>query len=505
MRERLFLGLDCSTQSLSAILIDFDAKKVIYEKQLIFEKEFPHYETKSGTLRNGNVVHSPPLMWVEALDQLFQAMAKEKVPLDRVLALSGSAQQHGSVYLNESFAKGLAAMRLEGVFSRPTAPIWMDASTSGECEEIRQAMGGMGAVLEATGSNTFERFTGPQIRKFYKEEPGLYAKTKHVALVSSFMSSVLAGKISPIDYGDGSGMNLMDIRKKEWHAKALEATAPNLAEKLPPLVPSATVVGPVHPHFVQYGLNPKALSLVWTGDNPSSLLGLGLVEEGIVGVSLGTSFTYFGCLRSFHVDPKGEGHLFVSPTGDYMTLNCFLNGALAIQKMREKYGVDWATFNQMLTATTPGNGGALLLPYFDAEIIPKVLKPGLHRLQLREDDAPANCRALVEAQMLSMRLHAGWMHLKPQRIYATGGVSHNDPILQILADVHNCEVMRIQVPKSTALGAALRAAYAYFGKMSWKEVVTGFTEPIPAVRPEPRAVKIYNEMLPKYAAFESKL
>ena len=51
LMTRLFLGLDCSTQSLSALLIDYDEKKVVYEKQLVFEEQFPHYQTKSGVLR----------------------------------------------------------------------------------------------------------------------------------------------------------------------------------------------------------------------------------------------------------------------------------------------------------------------------------------------------------------------------------------------------------------------------------------------------------------------
>src|SRR5579872_6584833 len=161
--KKLFLGLDCSTQSLSALLIDFDSKKVIYEKQLIFEKEFPQYQTKSGTLRQGHVVHSPPLMWVDALERLFKEMKKE-VDLGSVLAISGSAQQHGSVYLNDTFASALGTMQLQHVFSRKTAPIWMDSSTTKECEEIREAMGGSLATIECTGSDTFERFTGPQIR-----------------------------------------------------------------------------------------------------------------------------------------------------------------------------------------------------------------------------------------------------------------------------------------------------------------------------------------------------
>lgn len=476
----LFLGLDCSTQSFSGVVIDYGTKKIIYEKQLIFKEPFH---------RVGNVVYSHPLVWVEALDQFFQQMQQEGVPLGNILAVSGSAQQHGSVYLKENLD-----------FSRPYAPIWMDSSTTQECEEIRKAMGGKLATIEATGSDTFERFTGPQVRKFYRTEPESYAQTKSIALVSSFLSSLMAGKISPIDYGDGSGMNLMDIRKKAWHPKALEATAPKLITKLPSLVPSTTVVGKISPYFQKYGLNPEALSLVWTGDNPSSLIGLGLIEPGMTGVSLGTSFTHFGTLKEPHVDPKGEGHLFISPTGDYMTLNCFLNGALAVKKMRELYNLDWETFNHHLENTVPGNGGAILLPYFDPEIVPKVTKPGLHRFDLKESDVAANCRALIEAQMMSMRLHSDWMHLKSKRIYATGGVSNNKAILQILADVFDCTVLKIEVSKSTALGAALRAAYAYFGNKSWKEIVEGFSHPILAAKP--KTASIYHQLVQKYAEHE---
>lgn len=501
--KRHFLGLDCSTQSLSAVIIDFDAKKIIYEKQLIFEKVFPEYHTKSGTLQKGNEVHSPPMMWVDALVRLFEEMQKEKVDLAHLLALSGSAQQHGSVYLNDSFSKSLRTMDLPGAFSRKTAPIWMDFSTTQECEEIRKGLGGLVGTVEATGSNTFERFTAAQIRKFYKTQPQNYAQTESIALVSSFMASLLSGKIAPIDYGDGSGMNLMDIRTKKWHLKALDATAPDLLEKLPPLTSSTAVIGKVNPYFGKYGLNLEALSLVWTGDNPSSMVGLGLIEEGMTGISLGTSFTHFGCIKECFLDPKGEGHLFVSPTGDYMTLNCFLNGALAIQKMREFYHIDWPTFNHHLETTKPGNGGALLLPYFDHEIVPKVLKPRLHRRNLKEGDVAANCRALIEGQLMAMRNHSHWMHLKPKEIYVTGGVSNNLPILQILADIFDCKILRCEVPKSTALGAALRAAFAYFGKKSWKEIVEGFTDPILAATPQ--SPHIYPPLCIHYHSFETEV
>jgi sugar (pentulose or hexulose) kinase len=94
------------------------------------------------------------------------------------------------------------------------------------------------------------------------------------------------------------------------------------------------------------------------------------------------------------------------------------------------------------------------------------------------------------------------MQLQPKQIYATGGVSNNPLILQILSDVHNCEVFRSDVPKSTALGAALRAAYAYFEEMSWQQITQDFTKPVPAAKPNQEAVKIYKTLIEKYKTFE---
>jgi len=535
---RLFLGLDSSTQSLSAIVIDYDARKVAYETSINFDKTLPHYGTQNGTLRaprtpSGQadplVVHSPPLMWVEALGLLFAEMNKDGVPLGDILAVSGSGQQHGSVYLNDRAADALAnldpakslvenlcpeGVRGAGVFSRLTSPIWMDSSTSTECAEIRKKLGGVKATAQKTGSDAFERFTGPQIRKFYKTERQNYEKTASIALVSSFMASIIAGKIAPIDHGDGAGMNLMDIRKKTWRPDALKATAPNLKKKLPSLAESSRIIGPVSRYLVnKYGFNPDAQALVWSGDNPCSVIGLGLIQEGMIAISLGTSDTYFGYMKRCRTDAHGEGHVFGAPLfagkeRGYMTLICFKNGSLAREKIRDQYGLDWNGFNRALTSTPPGNNGGIILPWFEPEIIPRVNKPGIHRFDLDERDAAANCRAVVEAQMMSMRLHSRWMKVRPSRIYATGGASTNAAILQVMADVMNCPVLRIEVGKSAALGAALRAAHGWLvhigKKPKCEEITAGFTDPVPNSenRPNRWATRVYDKLVEKYAECE---
>ena len=517
--SRLFLGLDSSTQSLSGIVIDLDTRRVVYEASLNFDQTFPQYKTHNGALHHSDplTVHSSPLLWVEALDALFAKMKSAGVPLGELLALSGSGQQHGSVYFNR---RGVAALEnlnphrslkdnLAGGFARETAPIWMDTSTSAECAEIRRALGGVKATAHATGSDTFERFTGPQIRKFFKHEPNRYAQTAAIALVSSFMASVIAGKLAPIDHGDGAGMNLMDIRKRVWHPGALRATAPDLRKKLPALAEPWHVIGKVSPYFVKkYGVNPAALALVWSGDNPCSLVGLGLLDPGTLAISLGTSYTCFGLMKRCRTDDRGEGHVFGAPTGDYMTLICFKNGSLARERIRDMYSLDWDGFNRLLETSKPGNHGALMLPWFETEIVPRVNRPGLRRIQLDDHDVAANCRGIVEAQMMAIRLHSEWMQVTPRKILATGGGSVNPPVLQIMADVMNCPVARIEIAKSATLGAVLRAAHGYLKhagqSAKWSAIVAGFTDPVPGSEmiPNPKAVGVYNKLIRHYAKAE---
>ena len=519
---KLFLGLDSSTQSLSAVVIDYDRRKVVYDKSLNFDRALPHYKTQNGVLPNPDplVKHSPPLMWAEALDLLFAEMKKDGIALGEVLAISGSGQQHGSVYMNNRATAALANLNpqitlvgnLCGIFSRPTSPIWMDSSTAVECTEIREKLGGIKATAQKTGSDTFERFTGPQIRRFYKTEPEAYAQTTNIALVSSFMASLLAGKIAPMDHGDGAGMNLMDIQKKVWDADALRATAPDLNKKLPSLAESWKTAGTVSLYFAKkFGVNPAAQTLVWSGDNPCSVVGLGLIREGMVAISLGTSDTYFGSMKNCRTDEHGEGHVFGSPVGGYMTLICFKNGSLAREKIRDAYGIkNWQDFGKVMNSTPPGNNGGILLPWFEAEIVPRVNKPGVHRFDLDEKDAAANCRAIIEAQMMSIRLHSQWMKVVPECIYATGGASNDLAVLRVMADVMNCRVLRIEISKSAALGAALRAAHGWLvhsgQKPKWEEIVAGFTEPIPdsEIRPNADAACIYDKLIEKYAACERK-
>ena len=234
----LYLGLDSSTQSLTAVVLEVegDRRRVVFESSLNFDTELPRYGTRHGVLPSPDpaVAVSSPVMWAEALDVMMTRVSGSGLDISRLAAIAGSAQQHGSVYLREGAAERLAdmdpgkslALQVEEILSRRVAPIWMDSSTTAECVEIAAKVGGNDVLARHTGSRAFERFTGPQIRKFYKQEPSAYSSTGRIHLVSSFLASLLAGQHAPIDTGDASGMNLMDLATFDWWRDALDATAP---------------------------------------------------------------------------------------------------------------------------------------------------------------------------------------------------------------------------------------------------------------------------------------
>jgi xylulokinase len=302
-------------------------------------------------------------------------------------------------------------------------------------------------------------------------------------------------------------MNLMDLARRAWSPAALAATAPDLERRLPALVPPWSVVGPLAPYWRErYGF-PAARVVAWSGDNPCSLIGTGIVREGAITVSLGTSDTLFAYLREPRADPSGAGHVFGAPTGDYLSLVCCRNGSLARERVRDAHGLDWQGFSRCLRATAPGNGGAIMLPWFEPEITPPVLESGVRRYGLDPGHGPANVRAVVEAQMLALALHSRWMGVDVEVIHATGGGAANREILQVIADVHGADVYQLAVGNSACLGAALRAYHAdelASGRaIPWEEVVDGFVEPVARVRPVPPHAAVYARLARVYEACEA--
>lgn len=456
---------------------------------------------------DGLTVTAPPLMWACALDVLLERLRADGMPFSRLAAVSGAGQQHGSVYWRRDAGRAVLealdpdrtlGQQLEGAFALEQSPVWMDSSTTEQCTALERAVGGALELARITGSRAYERFTGSQIAKVYQQRPAAYEQCECIGLVSSFACSLLLGGYAPIDYSDASGMNLMDIRRKDWHPPALDACAPGLRQRLGPPVASSTLLGPIAPYFVaRYGVPPSCRVVAFVGDNPASLAGMRL-GVGDVALSLGTSDTLFTWLPG---DPQPQlmGHVFCNPVDSsaYMALLCYKNGSLVRQAVRDRCaGGSWATFDALLAQTPAGNDGCIAVHFEDTEITPAargtVRADGAGR-RVAAFDAAHEVRALVEGQLLAKRAHAqalGHDVRRARRLLATGGASANHALLRVAADVFGVPVYVLDLPDSAALGCAYRALHTCraaecHGAVSFAETLRGAPDATLAAMPDP--------------------
>ncbi|KAI8634585.1 cation efflux family-domain-containing protein [Xylariaceae sp. FL1651] len=502
----------------SAIVIASDLT-VVSEAKVDFDADFAaKYAIKKGVRINEDEgeVYQPVAMWVEAVDLVLTRLRDKGCPMDRIKGVSGSGQQHSSVYWNADAEGTLRSLdpqcslleQLGHVFAYEFAPNWQDGSTQRECDDFDAHLGNSRKLADISGSSAHHRFTGTQILRMRRRRPHVYDATARISLCSSFLASVLLGAIAPIDISDVTGMNLWDIHAETWNETLLALTAggaehvPALRKKLGDVsTDGGVILGTVSPYFVnRFGFSADCRITAFTGDNPATILCLPLRPLDAI-VSLGTSSTFLMSTPNYKTDPSY--HFMNHPTtkSHFMFMLCYKNGGLAREKVRDalpKPSADekdpWATFNKHVLETPPldvhkdGDRAKLGLYFPLPEIVPNVragtwrytcdARDGSslteHSSSSSEDWTPeADARIIVESQALSMRLRSqnlvsgipGRPELpaQPRRIYLVGGGSLNPAIARVFGDVLGGAegVYRLDVGgNACALGGAYKALWA---------------------------------------------
>jgi len=492
---RLFLGLDLSTQQLKAVLVREDCS-IAHESSVRFDQDLPSYGTENGAIKGPaeGEVTSPVAMWLDAFELLAERMKQAGVDFGSIAAVSGAGQQHGSVFWSHQAEEALASLDptqtltsqlASKAFSLPRAPIWQDSSTTRECAEIEDAIGGPQSLADISGSRAYERFTGTQIARIRKVNPEAYQATSRISLVSSFMPSLFLGRIAPIEISDASGMNLMDVLTCKWNDSLLDICGgPELRSKLgPEPVSGGTSLGKINAYWSsRWGFNPECIIAPFTGDNPATVVALSFPGDALL--SLGTSTTFLLSIPPADSPPKRftTSHLLSHPTtapDAQIAMLCYKNGALAREQIRDRYADrDWSKYNTLVDGETAGCHGYMGLYFPLPEIIPDGVKGEFYfrtnqsgaPIQIGENEVPGTCqpRMILESQFLSIRSRIAAI-LPPeapplQRLVVTGGSSANQTIRQLAADLFNMKVYISSTKEAAGMGGALLAKYSW-----WKQ------------------------------------
>ncbi|MFH9887167.1 xylulokinase [Streptomyces luteogriseus] len=329
----LVVGVDSSTQSTKALVVDASTGRVVASGQA------PH------TVSSGAGRETDPRQWWDAL---CEALRQCGDAAHEAAAVSVGGQQHGLVTLDG-----------RGEPVRP-ALLWNDVRSAPQAGRLTEELGGAKFWADRTGSVPAASFTVTKWAWLAEHEPEAVRATKAVRLPHDYLTERLTGE-GTTDRGDVSGTG--------WWASATEGYDEEILAHvgldpalLPRVVRPGEVAGTVRDgHDLPFSRG--TLVAPGTGDNAAAALGLG-VRPGVPVMSLGTSGTVYAVSRHRPADPSGTVAGFADARGDWLPLACTLNCTLAVDRVAALLGLD-------REAVEPGTA-VTLLPYLDGERTPNL-------------------------------------------------------------------------------------------------------------------------------------
>lgn len=420
----LVLGVDSSTQSTKAVLVDADDGSVV--------------ETRTAPHPDGTSVD--PRAWLDAFD----AAAGPLLPRAAAVAVGG--QQHGMVALDAD--------------DRPVhdALLWNDTRSASAARDLVAELGGPAACAEAVGSVLVASFTVTKLRWLRDHEPDAARRVERMLLPHDYVTWHAGGRRTApaTDRGDASGTGYYAAAEDRYREDVLERALGHVPG-LPRVAGAAEQVGTTDGGAV---VGPG------TGDNMAAALGLGL-GPGDVSLSIGTSGVAAAVSETAVVDRSGVVTGFADATGRYLPMATTMNAARILDLHARLLGVDHAGLAALALESVPGAHGLTVSPYYAGERTPD--RPdatgtwaGLTTATSRADVA----RAAVEALLCSLgdALDAVAQGLPAvDRVLLIGGGARSAAVQALAPAVLGREVLLPGSAEYVALGAARQAAWTLSG------------------------------------------
>ncbi len=493
------LGIDIGTSGAKALLIDAEGAVIASATE-----EYPLY-----TPRPLWAEQDPEDWWRATVGAIRTVLERSGVHAEDVAGLGLTGQMHGMV-----------ALDADGHVLRPCI-MWNDQRTALQCAEIMDTVG-RERFLALTGNLALPGFTAPKILWVRENEPEVYRRIAKVLLPKDYIRYRLTGDYAT-EVSDASGTVLFDVAHRRWSLEVLEALdippswMPNSYE-------SPQVTGTVSETAArETGLRPGLPVAGGGGDQAAQAVGSGIVREGVISVTVGTSGVVFAATDEMKLDPQARLHSFCHAVpGRWHVMGVMLSAGGSLRWLRDTIagperevgrlsGVDPYEIMIAEAAQVPaGSEGLLFLPYLTGERTPYAdpnARGAFVGLTLRHGKG-AMVRAVLEGVAYGLRdslelLRA--LHIPIRQVRASGGGARSTLWRQIMANIFGTELVTINITEGAAYGAALLAGV---GAGVYKDVFEATERTIRVVdRVEPVAdeVAIYDGYYQDYRALYGQL
>ncbi len=291
--------------------------------------------------------------------------------------------------------------------------------------------------------------------------------------------------------------------------------------KLPPLVPSGSMVGTVRAAVArEIGISPQAQVVTGMPDLHGATVGAGAVLDHEPHLSVGTT-AWIGCpltekktdvVRQLATVP-GLGARFAGAGlgGGYLLGNNQDSAGRCLQWFREGLaggspGERPPTYDELTARAAQveaGAGGVLFTPWLTGERSPvddRAARGGFHNLSVETTSAHL-VRAVLEGVAFNLRWLLGAAeHFTGRRMddfRIVGGGAQSDLWCQILADVCDRTIERVQDPLLCGLRGAALAAGVVLGEVA-PEQVRALVPTDRTFRPDPATRATYDRLFREF-------
>lgn len=488
MAERLILAHDLGTTGNKASLYD--------DQGSVRASAFFGYSTDYA---QPTWAEQDPEQWWQAVCVSTQTLlATARVAPDDIACVSFSGQMMGCVAVDAQ--------------ARPlrSAIIWADQRAVPQAQRIVDGVGWEEAY-RITGHRASSSYSGAKILWIRDHQPEIFGQVHKFLHAKDFVVARLTGAFVT-DYSDASGMNLYDLRARDWSAPILDAIDLDAA-LLPELHASTDVVGTVTAQAAQAtGLRAGTPVVIGGGDGCCAATGAGVVREGSAYNYVGSSSWIAIATREPIFDPTMRtftwAHLvpgMFSPCGTMQAAGGsyqWVRDILGLPEKNAAAGLGLSAYellNLQASQSPPGARGLLFLPYLLGERSPRwnpQARGGFVGLTMRHTRADM-VRAALEGITLNLRVILDALQAQGAQVEAMrviGGGARGALWRQIMADIYGMPVLRpALLEEATSLGAALAGGVGV-GIFPGFDVAEHIVQIVEISRPDPATQATYARL-----------
>jgi xylulokinase len=446
----------------------------------------------------------PSDWWNGTVEAIKQVINKSSVDPEAIKGIGLSGQMHG-----------LVALDAEYKVLRP-AILWCDQRTEKQCQYITEEIGAE-RLIDLVSNPALTGFTAGKLIWVRENEPDIYDRIYKILLPKDYIRFRLTGEFAT-EVSDASGTLFLDVKNRKWSDELLGELDID-KDILPECFESSVVSGKVSAEASrETGLKEGTPVVGGGGDQAAQAVGTGIVKEGVISSTVGTSGVVFAASDEHHLDPGHTLHTFCHAVkGKWHLMGVMLSAGGSLRWIRDtlfndlkaeaaKKGVDpYILMEDQASKIPVGSEGLIFLPYLTGERAPYAdpnARGVFFGLSLRHT-AGDFVRSVLEGVAFGLRDSLEVIRgqsIRIEEIRGSGGGAKSPFWLQIQADINNATMTTINVTDGGALGVALLAGEGTGVYSSIEDACDAIIKVKSSTKPIEENVKRYDEY---YAIYRS--